>query len=472
MKRLFVAGLVWMLFAKLSSVMGAGAPPPGNTTALDASLHKLLADAGLPNPLREDRQRPVDPRLIKIETEGIERSGLFTGQVRRVSNAKAFRALSERVQPGDQVVLTGSDWKDTHQIKFAAHGTAQAPILIRAEKPDSVVFSGSANVAFYGEHLIIMDLVFKDIVVAATGSTIFRLGNGKEHPAAHCIVNRIRIENCGSLAPADWPRIRMWYMTVHGPGNTVANSTFAQLKNYGQMLAAQDLPQEGLLQLHVLNNRFIDRPMVDRQNGYELIQIGWSGEHGRPAGALIQGNHIEAFNVDNEEIFTLKASDIFVRSNNFVACQGSLNLRTADRVLLQGNTFDGQGRPNTGGIRIEGADHVVIENTFRNLKAPRDYYSWTLSLMAADVEATGATPDGYGRARHILIANNRFEHNDARIAIGTYPRPTHQLLPHNILIQNNTFVGAATNSPLDYLAPDPTGALPKEVHLSGNRFLP
>ena len=43
--------------------------------------------------------------MIKIETEGIERSGLFTGQVHRVSSAQAFRALSEQVQPGDQAVL-------------------------------------------------------------------------------------------------------------------------------------------------------------------------------------------------------------------------------------------------------------------------------------------------------------------------------------------------------------------------------
>jgi poly(beta-D-mannuronate) lyase len=228
------------------------------------------------NPLREDRQRPIDPRLIKIETEGIEHSGLFPGKIHRVHNAKEIRDLSEHVNPGDQVVLTGSDWKDTHQIRFAAHGTEQAPILIRGEKPGGVVLTGTSSVVFYGEHLVIMDLDFKDIVVASTGTVIFRLGDGKEHPAAHSIVNRIRIENCNSTSPEDWPRIRMWYMTVNGPGNTVANSTFADLKNFGQMLAAQELPKEGLLQLHILNNRFINRPMIDRQNGYELIQIGWS----------------------------------------------------------------------------------------------------------------------------------------------------------------------------------------------------
>jgi poly(beta-D-mannuronate) lyase len=238
------------------------------------------------------------------------------------------------------------------------------------------------------------------------------------------------------------------------------------------MLSAQELPQAELLQLHILNNRFVNRPMVDRQNGYELIQIGWSGERARPAGALIQGNHIAAYAVESEELFTLKASDIFMRNNTFVECQGSVNIRAGDRVLVQGNTFDGHGQPNTGGLRVEGADHVVIENTFRNLKAPRNYFAWPLSLMAADVETTGATPAGYGRARNILIASNRFEHNDARIAIGIYPRPKQHLLPRNILIQNNTFVGAATNSPCDYIAPDPSGALLQEVHMAGNLFLP
>jgi hypothetical protein len=102
----------------------------------------------------------------------------------------------------------------------------------------------------------------------------------------------------------------------------------------------EDLPTSGLQRLHVLNNRFINRPKLDNQNGYEIIQIGWSGEKARSAGSLIQGNTFE--NCDGEdEIITVKASDVVVRGNTFLGCQGALSLRHADRVLVQENVFDG-----------------------------------------------------------------------------------------------------------------------------------
>jgi len=266
----------------------------------------------------------------------------------------------------------------------------------------------------------------------------------------------------------------MWYMTVRGHDNTVANCVFADLQNYGQMLAAQELPPEGMLRLHVLNNRFVRRPHLDDQNGYEVLQIGWSGERARPAGSLIQGNVFERCDGENE-IISLKASDIFVRDNTFAGCQGVLCLRAANRVLVQGNRFDGRNRPDTGGVRIAGHDHVIIENRFCNLKKPASYYSWPISLMAASAENYGDGGDvaGYGRAKRILIAKNRFENNDRRIAVGIYPRPQYPLLPRDVVIGDNVFVSAEpASTPCDFVAPDPTGQLQRSLHQSDNAFIP
>jgi len=433
------------------------------------SLRDALAAAGMKNPLRLELQRPVDPRLVKIEAEGIEGCGMFKGKVRVVRSASEVRALSGKLGPGDQLVLAGAGWKDA-RFTFAGHGTAEAPILIRPEKPGSVVFTGATEVAFHGSHLVIMGLEFKNATVTRNGTVIFRLGSGKEKPADNCIVNRIKIENCNSPDRADWPRLRVFYMTVNGHDNTVANSTFADLQNFGQMLAAQDLPATGLQRLHILNNRFINRPKLDDQNGYEIIQIGWSAEKARSAGSLIQGNHFERCDGENETI-TLKASDVFVRSNTFAGCQGVLCLRETDRVLVQDNVFDGQGRRNTGGVRIAGADHVIVGNTFQNLKSPDSFYYWPISMMCADVETSGASV-GYGRVKNILIARNRFERNDKRIAAGIYPRPQYPLLPQNIRVMGNVFTGTTADSPFDYMPPDPIGSLLKELRVSGNEFLP
>jgi poly(beta-D-mannuronate) lyase len=285
----------------------------------------------------------------------------------------------------------------------------------------------------------------------------------------------VRIEDCNSPTAEDWPRIRMWYLMVFGRNDTVADCTFARLRNYGQMLAAQDLPTEGLLGLHILHNRFGPRPYLDEQNGYEIIQIGWSGEHARPAGALIQGNTFEKCDGENE-IITLKASDIYVRGNTFTGCQGVLCLREADRVLVQGNTFDGLDRADTGGVRLAGAGHVIIENTFRKLRRGRTYYAWPICLMAASGERAGEEIQGYGRAQNILIAQNRFEQCGQRIALGIYPRPEYSFLPRAIRVQNNTFTGAiqagGSVSAFDFVAPGLQNELGHSITEIGTQIEP
>jgi poly(beta-D-mannuronate) lyase len=312
------------------------------------------------------------------------------------------------------------------------------------------------------------------VIPTGNGAVVFRLGNGRAQPAEHCIVNRIKVEDCNSPDAADWPKQKVWYLTADfGADNTVANSTFAGLRHLGQMIGAAELPGEGLQRLHILDNQFRNRPYLDNQNGYEVIQIGWSGTRAAATGSLIQGNTFERCDGENE-LITLKASDIVVRGNRFIASQGVLCLRTARRVLVQDNLFDGQGRENTGGVRVQGDGHVLIGNTFRDLKKPKDYYAWPISLMAADLETYGETDQlgGYGRARDILIIRNRIEHCDKRIAAGIYASKEYPLLPRNIVVHENVLAGMGDGSVFDFIATDPSGELPKELHESSNTFEP
>lgn len=458
MRLLHLPILIWLLVASPSRASD------------DESLARILAASAKGNPLRPDLQRPLDDRLALLETKGIEECGLFNGVVHLVHTPKEVRALSGKLNPGDQLVLAGGEWTDA-QLSFAGQGTQQAPILIRPQNSGGAVFTGLSEVTFHGEHLIISGLTMRGVQVKKSGSVLFRLGNGAGHPANHCIVDHLTIEGCNSPQAEDWPRLRMFDVVLSGQDDTIANSTFADMKHYGQMIAAQDLPREGLQHLHLLNNRFINRPKIDNQNGYEIIQIGWSGEKAGSAGSLIQGNLFE--DCDGEdELVTLKASDVFVRHNTVNACQGALCLREANRVLVQGNVFDGKDKPNTGGVRLCGAGHVIIENTFRHLRKPANYYFWPLSMMAASAEACRDDVEGYGRAKNVLIAKNRFEANDHRIAAGIYPRPQYSLLPQNIEIRDNLFIGTPDTGAVEFAAPDPTGELGRNIVETDNQFQP
>lgn len=460
---------LWIAISAAPLPAHAGEEIP-NGVSSEAALTQAFS--GGRHPLRLDLQRPVDPRLEQLQTVNPAASGLFAGKLHLARTAAEVRSLSGHLAPGDQLVLAGGEWKDA-RFAFSGRGTQAAPILVRPDQPGSVVFGGSSEVAFSGCHLIVTGLEFKQVNPSADNAVIFRLGRSEEDPAEHCIVTNLRFENCGSPSPSDWPKRRLWLMNVRGRDNTVANCVFAGLKNIGQMLGAANLPAAGLQRLHVIHNCFRDRPKIDNQNGYEILQLGWSGERARPSGSLIQGNTFESCDGENE-IISLKASDMVVRGNQFHACQGVLSLRAANRVLVQDNLFDGHDKPNTGGITLEGSDHVLIGNRFRNLKKPGSYYFWPIAMLAASAENYGDNGDvaGYGRAKNILVAGNHFERCDARIAVGAYPRREFPLLPKNIVVRDNTFTGTDATSPFDYIAPDPAGTLPQELHLETNRFAP
>ena len=169
---------------------------------------------------------------------------------------------------------------------------------------------------------------------------------------------------------------------------------------------------------------------------------------------------------------TVKASDVYVRRNTFTRCQGTLSLRVADRVLVQENVFDGGGVTNAGGVFSSGAGHVIFGNTFRDLRSPKNQYWWAMAFAAANVEALKDDPAGVARTRNVVVARNRFERTDSRIAVGTYPTAAFSLLPEGLRVVGNVFTGTAATSPFDWLAPDPTGAMTRSIVESGNRFEP
>lgn len=416
------------------------------------------------DPIRHDLQRPVDARLAKAKEGGWKGSGLFPGTRHVARSVEDVRALSGKTKPGDQVVLTGDDWKDA-RFTFAAWGTEAAPILFTAE---NARFTGVSQFTFHGEHLVIAGLEFRDQTITEQHTVMLRLGLDAQRPATRCIVSGAKFLNCNTARH----ELRMWQLTVWGADNTIHDCEFRDYRAFGQCIVAGELPPPDFrLGLHILDCRFIDRPKVDDENGYEIIQIGGSGQMARPSGVLIAGNTFE--NCDGEsEILTLKASDMVVRDNTFRGCQGALSLRMGDRILVQGNLFDGAGKPRTGGVGVMGADHIIVGNTFRDLREPRNQFQWTIYMPCGSSEKTEDERRGYGRAQNILITGNRFERCETLIAAGIYPRPEYPLRPRNIHVRGNVFTGTKAASAFGYVAPDVTGALPKELHEAGNQFFP
>ena len=120
-------------------------------------LAKIVAASGMVNHLRLDLQRPIDPRLEKLETGDLAKRGLFRGKTHVVRTAGEVSRLSGKLAPGDQLVLAADGaWKDA-RFTFQGEGTEAAPILIRPEvefqspdrhgKPGAARVQGGAHIA-------------------------------------------------------------------------------------------------------------------------------------------------------------------------------------------------------------------------------------------------------------------------------------------------------------------------------------
>ena len=76
-----------------------------------------------------------------------------------VKSAKEIHAKMGSLNPGDTLVLKNGVWSG-QRIEFEAIGTAEAPIVLRAEKYGGVIFTGNSKFNFSGKYIIVDGLLF------------------------------------------------------------------------------------------------------------------------------------------------------------------------------------------------------------------------------------------------------------------------------------------------------------------------
>jgi poly(beta-D-mannuronate) lyase len=120
------------------------------------------------------------------------------------------------------------------------------------------------------------------------------------------------------------------------------------------------------------------------------------------------------------------------RVNTFRECSGFFTLRHGNRCRVEGNFFLGQRVRGTGGIRVIGEGHTIINNYLDGLEDDA-------------LRITAGIPDsplvGYFQARDCVIAFNTIVDSrgaliDLCAGLGTSGRT---LVPENITVANNVF---------------------------------
>jgi poly(beta-D-mannuronate) lyase len=360
----------------------------------------------------------------------------ITAKVYHISSEIEFKSIQALLSPGDEVEIKNGNYTDW-ALAISSKGTAAKPIIIRAEKPGMVIFSGNITTPVFkvsGDYIFIKGISFKNCVLTKTGVLI-------ELNAT----NNCQLSNCNFSAN----RVTAQFtplVIISGNGNTNVIEGCNFTSNVDNQDVQVKITKDSFPKLTLIeNNVFSDKVRVSWQNGNggECVQIGQDPVllgNQRPE-TTVRKNRFIHCNGENEVISNKSSGNKYL-NNYFEDNDGEMVMRGGHDCVIADNTFKG----GTGGIRINGTNHTIINNKIDGIQtAIRLMYG-----MAKGKEEIGF----YIAASDCTIKNNTISNATTGILVGDskdadwtgkfdtkrYPSPVMQsVAPFNNNIVENTF---------------------------------
>lgn len=310
-----------------------------------------------------------------------------------VSSADDIETAMETAAPGDTLIMADGVWNN-QEIVFAGVGTAGNPITLRPETPGGVLLTGVSQLLISGDYLVVDGIHFRDGTIENSDHVVqFR---GPLGEASNCRFTNSVIESYSGPDLND----KYHYVSLYGHHNRVDHCSFLDQQNIGpQVVAWLDESATPISAFHTIDsNHFGDRPR-GWANGFEGIRLGDSDTSGVDAHILVENNLFER--VDGEiEIISSKSNFNVFRYNTFRESKGTLTLRHGNGNIVEGNFFLGEGTEDSGGIRVVGQDHTIINNYIADVDDEAD----AAISFAAGVPNTPL--NGYLQVRNTVVAHN------------------------------------------------------------------
>lgn len=339
------------------------------------------------------------------------------------SASQISTVMSTLAQPGDTLTMTNGTW--TNQlIVFKGNGTGDHPILLRTQDYGGVILTGTSTLRIAGNYLVVDGLKFQD-GYSSSGSVIeFR------NPSNSVGSNYCRLTNSAVINynPSNDSTDYKW-VSLYGTHNRVDHCHLEGKTHSGTTLVvwrsttAPDYHQ-------IDHNYFGPRPVLG-YNGGETIRVGTSDYSLSSSYSVIEYNLFDRCNGEIETISN-KSCDNIYRYNTFIACQGTITLRHGNRCLVEGNFFFGQHEPNSGGVRIIGEDHTVINNYISGTDGS------SLKSALSIMDGIQDSPlSGYYQVKRALVAFNTLVDNKYSLNLGAGKDTDNILPPLDCTIANN-----------------------------------
>lgn len=291
--------------------------------------------------------------------------------IRIVHNKTELDSAISQAVAGEEIVLANRVWKDV-EINFSGEGTAEKPIVLKAETPGEVFIEGKSCIRFSGSYLTVQGLYFRKGYTPDDAVILFRNG---EKVADHCTFTQSVIEhfNQPHRDRADhW--VEFW-----GRNNELSYCNLIGKSNSGPTVRIMLKGNESVNNHHrIVFNHFGPRPRKGGPHG-ETIQLGDSGTSMCPGYTLVAYNFFDRCNGE-VEVISSKSNFNEFRNNVFYKCEGSLVTRHGNYCIIDGNYFIGDSTSSfIGGIRLINTGHWVINNYFYQING--DQFRSALAVM-------------------------------------------------------------------------------------------
>ena len=328
-----------------------------------------------------------------------------------------------RAKPGDTVMLRDGEYRN-FDLLFDSQGTAEAPITLRAQHPGKVIITGPASLRIGGRHLVVSGLHFQR---AYNDDHLIAFRRNSKQLAEHCRLTDCAFTDCNPPTNSGESR----WISLYGLRNRVDHCSMAGKTTKGTTLVAflNDEPNH-----HRIDHNYFGPREKLGKNGGETIRIGDSDTAHLSSQTVVEHNCFEACNGE-AEIISNKSCDNSYRDNTFLRCAGALTLRHGDRATVEGNYFLGHKARGTGGVRVIGEGHRVINNYFSDLEG--DDQRAALSIVNGFKDGPA---NGYAPVKDVLIAFNTFINCKQTFVIGLGGEDDPDVPPEGCMIANNLIV--------------------------------
>jgi poly(beta-D-mannuronate) lyase len=178
------------------------------------------------------------------------------------------------------------------------------------------------------------------------------------------LANNCRVTNC-VIDDFNNPK-RMdennWVL-FYGKNNALDHCSFVNKKNMGVLLAVILDDDRSRVNFHNIEYNYFGKRIPLASNGGEIIRVGVSQHCQFSSSTMIRNNFFEQCDGETE-IISIKSGHNAVQGNVFKECQGSVVLRHGDSNVVVGNSFIGNNKAGTGGVRVINRGQQVSANVF------------------------------------------------------------------------------------------------------------